>query len=169
MHANEEREFREYVQARLPGLRRTAFFLCGDWDRADDLAQTTLIRLHGAWRRPGVRDALDAYARRILVRVAIDERRRPWRRERSTEILHDDIAADGSPFEDRDELLRALGQLPQQQRAVVVLRYWDDMSIEDTAAALGISTGTVKSHSWRALGRLRELLPDQADHANDQL
>jgi RNA polymerase sigma-70 factor (sigma-E family) len=160
MRASDEREFREYVDARLPALRRTAYFLCGDWHLAEDVAQTALIRLYGAWRRLEVRDALDGYARRVLVRAVIDERRRPWRRERSAEVLPEHSVGADTSYDDRDVLLRALALLPVQQRAAVVLRYWDDLSVEDTAFALGVGPGTVKSHCARGLARLRELVPE---------
>ena len=167
MRAQQEEEFREYVEARLPSLRRTAFFLCGDWHSAEDFAQTTLIRMYGAWHRLDAREAVDSYARRVLVRVVVDASRRPWRRERSTAQLPEGVSAGGTSYEERDELLTALAKLPLQQRAAVVLRYWDDVPVEETAQILGISSGTVKSHCARGLARLRELLPARSGLAPD--
>jgi RNA polymerase sigma-70 factor (sigma-E family) len=167
MRAHEEEQFGEYVDARLPALRRTAFFLCGNWHSAEDLAQTTLIRMYAAWPGLEAREAVDSYARRVLVRVFLDERRRPWRRERSTAFLPESVAPTGSSYEVRAELLAALSVLPAQQRAAVVLRYWDDMSVEETALALGVGPGTVKSYCARGLARLRELLPQPSGLALD--
>ena len=168
MRAHEEIEFGEYVDARLPTLRRTAYFLCGDWHRAEDLAQTTLIRMYRAWPRLNAREAVDSYARQVLVRAFLDERRRSWRRERSTGEVPDRADGDSAaPYEVRAELLTALALLPAQQRAVIVLRYWDDLSVEETARTLGIGEGTVKSYSARGLTRLRELLPDASGLAPD--
>lgn len=160
MKAQQEAEFREYVDARLPVLRRTAYFLCGDWHHAEDLAQTALIRMYGAWPRLHAHEAVDGYARQVLVRAFLDERRRPWRRERSTAELPDTAARSGTSYEQRDELVAALALLPVQQRAAVVLRYWDDLSVDETARVLGISGGTVKSHCARGLERLRRELTD---------
>ncbi len=167
MRAHEEEQFGEYVDARLPALRRTAFFLCGNWHSAEDLAQTTLIRMYAAWPGLNAREAVDSYARRVLVRVFLDERRRPWRRERVTAYLPDSAAQTGTSYEVRDELLTALGALPAQQRAAVVLRYWEDLTVEETARTLGIGTGTVKSYCARGLARLRELMAQPSGLAPD--
>ncbi|MCU1675373.1 MAG: polymerase sigma factor [Frankiales bacterium] len=165
MRAHEEDQFGEFVDARLPALRRTAFFLCGDWHSAEDLAQTTLIRMYRAWPGISAREAVDGYARQVLVRVFLDDRRRPWRRERATERVPEGAAQAGTEYEVRDELLGALAMLPAQQRAAVVLRYWEDLSVEETARTLGVGEGTVKSYCARGLSRLRELLPEPAGQA----
>src|SRR5207248_2459959 len=91
----DEEEFAEYFAARLEAVRRTAFMLCGDWHRADDLAQTAFVALHRRWKKIRDRAATDAYVRRTLVRASIDESRRPWRRERQTETLPEPV--DDSP------------------------------------------------------------------------
>ena len=154
-------EFSAYVKARGPALRRTAFLVCGEWHRADDITQAALIKLYGAWPRIEQEFGIDAYARRIILRVYLDELRRPWRRERSygdvpetTETLEPTTAL-------RDELRRALQLMPPQQRAIVVLRYWDGMSTAEVAEALGISEGGVKSQASRGLAALRTLLGDE--------
>lgn len=152
-------DFASYVAARRPQLRRTAYLLCGDWDRAEDVVQDALTRLYVHWSRASRADNVDAYVRRSLVNAYLAEGRRPWRRERSTEVLPETAYAD--PHDsggDHDELRRALASLGASQRAVVVLRYWDDLSVEQTADALGCSVGNVKSQSARGLTRLREAL-----------
>ena len=148
-------------------VRRTAYLLCGDWQQAEDLTQTAFARLYAAW--PRLRDpaAADAYLRRTVGRACVDESRRPWRRERAAADLPDrpGIPADGP--EDRMVLLAALARVPARQRACLVLRYFDDCSVEETAAALGCSTGTVKSNTSRGLDALRRVLPDLTTSGRD--
>jgi RNA polymerase sigma-70 factor (sigma-E family) len=154
-------DFASYVAARRQHLRRTAYLLCGDWVRAEDVVQDALTRLYVHWRRAARADDLDAYVRRSLVNAYLAEGRRPWRRERSTDELPVTAYADPTATaDDRDELRRALAGLGASQRAVVVLRYWDDLTVEQTADALGCSTGNVKSQAARGLARLREVLTD---------
>ena len=148
----DEGEYREYVAARAPALRRTAYLLCGDWHRAEDVVQAVLIALYVHPPRDWV--AVDGWVRTALMRKVIDESRRPWRRERPVEALPDTPMLQHDSAE-RMALLDALRTLPIRQRAVVVLRFWDDLSVQDTAAALDISEGTVKSHSSRGLAALR--------------
>jgi RNA polymerase sigma-70 factor (sigma-E family) len=152
-----ERQFVEYAGARSTVLRNTAYLLCGDWHRAEDLAQVTLAKLYVAWRRIDQRDSVDAYARQVLVRAFLDDRRRPWRREQAVEVVPDSqIKPDRT--DDRIDLLAALVRLPATQRAAVVLRYWSDLSITETARIMGVGEGTVKSASSRGLAALREVL-----------
>jgi len=152
-----EAELHSYVEARYLHLRRTAYLLCGDWHRAEDIVQTTLARVVVAARRRGVEN-LDAYTRTVLARVYLDERRRlPWRREGPLA----DAAAVPQPAGDQAlsvTLLAALRTLPPRQRAAVVLRYWEDRSTEETAEALGVSPGTVKSQCAKAMATLRASL-----------
>jgi RNA polymerase sigma-70 factor (sigma-E family) len=154
-----EREFAAYVDARGPALRNLAYLICGDWHRAEDHAQTALTKLYLAWRRIERRGEIDGYARTVLLRVVLDERRRPWRRERNSGVLPERPAAP-DPADDRMTVLAALATLPRRQRAAVVLRYWSDLSVTETAAALGITEGTVKSSCARGLATLREILRD---------
>ena len=154
--ADWEREFVEYVGTRGQALRATAYLLCGDWHRAEDLAQTALIKLYLAWRRIRHDESLDGYARRVLVRAFLDERRRPWRREFAGEPPEQ--AARPDPADERLDLLAALARLPRSQRVAVVLRYWEDLGVAETAALLGVSEGTVKSASYRGLAALRAVL-----------
>ncbi|RHW27487.1 SigE family RNA polymerase sigma factor [Nocardioides immobilis] len=153
--AERETAYVDYVTARRPHLRRVAYALCGDWHQADDLLQTALVKLYVAWPRVRRSGSEDAYVRRILVRASIDESRRPWRRERTTEVLPDRPAAEPTGVEERSELFDALQDLPAQQRAAVVLRHWLGLSVAETAAELGINEGTVKSHTSRGLAALR--------------
>ena len=154
MKATEEAAFREYVVARLDGLRRTAFLLCHDWHTADDLVATALDRLYRKW---GQADNVDAYVRRILLNAWLDERRRPWRRETATGELPDRAAPDaGGP--DEAGLLALLRRQPPRQRAVLVLRFYCDLSVEETAEILGLPVGTVKSQTSRGLDALRSAI-----------
>lgn len=150
-----ESAYVDYVTARRDHLRRVAYALCGDWHRADDLLQTAFVKLYVAWPRVRRSGSEDAYVRKILVRTAIDESRRPWRRERATDDLPDHPAPEPAGVEDRAALFDALQALPPQQRAAVVLRHWLGLSVAETAAELGINEGTVKSHTSRGLAALR--------------
>lgn len=150
--------FREFAAARLEHLRRTAYLLCGDWHTADDLASNTLLKLLRHWRRVVEMDHPDAYARRVLVRAWLDERRRPWRREQSWAQPPDLTASGADPGLDRVALLSQLAKLPHRRRAVLVLRYFCDLSVDQTATVLGISPGTVKSQTARGLEALRATL-----------
>lgn len=155
--------FAEFVAARQTHLRRIAYTLCGDWHRAEDLLQTALVKLYVAWPRLHRDGREEAYVRQIIVRANIDEHRRPWRRERPTDTMPDRAAPAGTSLEDRDALIDALQQLPAMQRNAVVLRHWVGLSVQDTALELGISAGTVKSHTSRALDRLSVLLGEPAE------
>lgn len=159
--ASRDEEFSEYVEQRRTQLRRIAYLLCGDVHKAEDLVQTALMKLYVAWPRVRRTGNVDGYARRILVNSGIDESRRPWRREDSGLDGLEPPADDGFAFEDRRALLEALGALPRGQRQVVVLRFFVGLSIDETAADLNCSTGTVKSQSSRALSRLNDLLSGQ--------
>jgi RNA polymerase sigma factor (sigma-70 family) len=117
------------------------------------------VRLYSVWPRLRERDALDGYVRKMLVRAYLNERRRPWRREQAAaEAPEIAISGGYAGVETRMVLLDALAQLGPRQRAVVVLRYWEDYSVADAAAALGCSTGTVKSQAARGLATLRAYL-----------
>ncbi len=131
-----------------------AYAICGDWHRADDLLQTAFVKLYVGW--PRLRDpaAAEPYARRILVRANVDESRRPWRREKPGLEGLDRGATDMPAYEERSAVVDALQQLPEMQRKVVVLRHLLDLSVAQTADELGISEGTVKSHSSRGLAAL---------------
>ncbi|GAA2330752.1 SigE family RNA polymerase sigma factor [Dactylosporangium salmoneum] len=150
-----EQNYREYVAGNLERLRRIAFLLCGDWHTADDLTSTVLVKLFRHWRRAARFENLDAYVRRMLMRAWLDERRRPWRRETATAALPEVAAGPGGDPARRVAVLSLLAALPPRRRAVLVLRYFCDLSVEETAEALGCSEGTVKSQAARALESLR--------------
>jgi RNA polymerase sigma-70 factor (sigma-E family) len=151
-------DFRTYASQRRRDLRRTAYLLCGDWYLADDLVQDALAKLFVRWRRVRAKGEVDAYVRRMLVNGYLATHRRAWRREVATGDLPDVPAPTGSDVGTRDLLLRALAELHPSQRTIVVLRYWDDLSVEQTAAVLGCSTGNVKSQASRGLTHLRGAL-----------
>jgi RNA polymerase sigma-70 factor (sigma-E family) len=152
--------FREFVRARGPALSRTAFLLTGDHQLAEDLVQTALTRTVPHWRRVVAGGDPEAYVRQVMV----NERTAWWRRRR-----YDTVAAVRelpSPVDEADRttervaLLAALARLSPRQRAVIVLRFYEDLSVEQTAQALGCSPGTVKSTTSDALARLRTLTVD---------
>ena len=149
-------DFSAFVMSRWPGLVRLAFGLTGDRWAAEDIAQATLARAYVAWRRVSRADDPDAYLRRILVNTS----NRRFRRRRVAEQPGDppETAVEGPAdlVGERAALLAALRQLPPRQRAVVVLRYWEDLTDTQIGAALGCSPGTVRSQLSRALAKLRE-------------
>jgi RNA polymerase sigma-70 factor (sigma-E family) len=154
-------EFIEFAAGASPQLQRTAFLLCGDWHTAEDLVQATLAKVFVSWRRIKRRDAAHAYATRTLVNAYLADKRL----KRSGEVITDQLPE--RPVEARAPELRmvvldALAALPPGARAVVVLRYWADLSVDQVAGVLGCSPGNVKSQSARALGKLRVLLGDAA-------
>ena len=151
-----EDEFRDVFVARAPALRRTAFLLCGDWHQAEDLVQTAFAKLYASWRRA---ERPEAYVHRVLVRAFVDETRRPWRRERSYADLPETPVSDA--VDDREVLRAALRQVPPRQRACLVLRYFEDLSVTETARVLGCTEGNVKSQTSRGLDALRVLVPDR--------
>lgn len=144
--------FRAFVEANGAVLLHAARLLTGDHHRGEDLVQTALTRLYLKWDRV---DAPLAYTRKALVTAHIDSTRRRWWGERPTEVLPEVAAAAPTAVEERDELRRLLSGLAPRERAVIVLRYYCDLSEQDTAATLGMAVGTVKSTCSRALSRLR--------------
>lgn len=156
----EDDAFSHYVTARRDHVRRTAYLLCGDWHRADDLTQIAFVKLYRAWGRIRDHRALDAYVRTCLVRATIDESRRPWRRERAVEVLPEtaDTFDLGSVVADRELVQAALEEVPPGQRATLVLRYFEGLDVTETAAALDCSEGNVKSQTARGLAALKKAL-----------
>jgi RNA polymerase sigma-70 factor (sigma-E family) len=151
--------FTSFARDRSPELSRIAYLLCGDVHRAADLVQLALERTYRAWNRVGDGDPF-AYARRVIATARIDS----WRRTKHDVLvaptdLRPGSASDGTQHVvDRDELVRALRQLPAGQRRIVVLRYLLDRTEKQTAEDLGISVGAVKSGASRGLDRLRQIL-----------
>lgn len=150
--------FTTYVAQRRLQLFRTACLLCGDPHQAEDIVQDALTRLYASWRRASRADNIDAYARRAIVNSHLNQVRRPWRRERVAATLGDRAATVHLPTEDLQVMWAAIGNLPLGQRKVVVLRHYLGLSVEETAADLGVSAGTVKSQTSDALAALRRAL-----------
>ncbi|MBV1851591.1 SigE family RNA polymerase sigma factor [Catellatospora tritici] len=145
--------FADFVTTRSPRLLRTAYLLTHDWGLAEDLLQTSLAKAWSAWRRV---DADPAHVRRILINTYSTWWRRRWHGEQPTDRLSEGATADpGDEVAARDEVWRALGRLPRRQRAVLVLRYFDDLSEAQIAEVMGVSVGTVKSQHAKALSKLR--------------
>jgi RNA polymerase sigma-70 factor (sigma-E family) len=162
MRREDEDRYREFVVAQAAPLRRCAYLFCGDWHFAEDLMQTALVKIYRAWPKVVRQEITGSYARKVLLRTWLDEKRRPWRRseigqadlpERSDTTIEPEAAAERSWA--RDVVHRALLQVPPRQRAVLVLRYFDDLSVAETAEAMGCSEGTVKSQAARGLANLR--------------
>jgi RNA polymerase sigma-70 factor (sigma-E family) len=155
-------DFESWLVAREPALQRLAHLLTGDVHSAQDLVQTSLAKLYLAWDRLDDRDHVDAYARRILVNEHRTAWRRPWRRR---EVLTDAPPDSGSAAEEydgrREAVWRFVATLPPRQRAVIVLRYYEQLTEAETADVLDISVGTVKSQASRALVSLRTHLPEE--------
>ncbi|WP_435770063.1 SigE family RNA polymerase sigma factor [Nocardioides sp. SYSU DS0651] len=158
----DEAEFVEFAQGAHERLRRTAYLLCGDWDRAADHVQEGLIRVYVAWPRLTRAGREYAYARRAVVSAVFDHGRRRSSREVPSDQLPDRVAGPdlAEAVTARAALMAALAQLPPRQRACVVLRYFDDLDVAATAAALGCTQGTVKSQTARGLAALRSMLDD---------
>ncbi|MFA6575860.1 MAG: SigE family RNA polymerase sigma factor [Nocardioides sp.] len=160
--AARDAEFTAYLHARQPQLLRTAYLLTGDRNQAEDVLQTSLAKLYLAWDKVRDRDSVDAYVRRIMVNENNSLWRRGWKkREFATEVLPERGFSD-----EYDEGLGAalwdvVQTLPKKARAVVVLRYYEQLTEAETADLLGISVGTVKSQCSRALGALRERVPEE--------
>ncbi len=162
MDSDAGQRFTSWAQARAGRLHRTAYLLCGDWHVAEDLVQESLARTALAWRRIERMEDPDAYVRRVLVNQA----RQRWRLRRTHEVptgaLPEAVSADGADNRaDRQALVQALQRLPRRQRAVVVLRFFEQLSVAETALALECSEGTVKSQTSRALAALRQHVTEQ--------
>src|SRR6478735_5054378 len=158
--------FEDFVAARSAALWRSAWLLTGDAQRAEDLLQTALVKVWRRWSKIAKDGAVEGYARRALVTTYTDWWRRRWTGEVPTETLADGVSDAPAELADlRHDLLSALSRLSRGQRAVVVLRYFEDLTEVETAAALGCSVGTVKSQHNRALAALRSspLLADDEE------
>jgi RNA polymerase sigma factor (sigma-70 family) len=138
--AHRDAAFTEFVAAKGPWLRKVAFLLCQDWHRADDLVQTSVIKLYARWPQAERIGNLDGYARRVVVNTFLAEQRSPWWRR---VVLWQEQSAAASVAGDLDaslDLARALASLPPRQRAAIVLRYYCDLSVEETASVLSCRT-----------------------------
>ena len=158
----DEAAFVEFAHASRDRLRRTAYLLCGDWDQASDLVQEGLVRVYVRWPRLVRQGGELAYARKAVVSAFLDHKRRRCSTERPQEA--DPTTSSGEDVAravaTRVALMAALADLPPRQRACVVLRYFEDLSVADTAALLGGTEGTVKSQTSRALFSLRSMFEE---------
>lgn len=159
-----EAEFLEYTAAKSPRLRRVAFLLCQDWHRADDLVQTTLTKLYVNWSKVSRVQHPDAYARAILVNSYLAEQRTSWW---SRVVVRGESAEHDAPLPVSDPDLRldlrsAIAALSPGQRTVLVLRFYCDLSVQETAELMSCSTGNVKSQTSHGLAALRRILGPRA-------
>jgi RNA polymerase sigma-70 factor (sigma-E family) len=160
-------EFYAFVATRMDRWRRCAYLLCQDWHVADDLVSITLTKLYRSWSKVSGATNRDAYAQRVLTRSWLDERRRTWRRwERLQDEVPEHPHVTPDMVGERQALADLLRSLGPRQRAVLVLRFYLDCSVEDTAKALGLTESTVKSQSSRALDTLRSLAAARGYHDN---
>ncbi|WP_431910504.1 SigE family RNA polymerase sigma factor [Micromonospora carbonacea] len=160
MKADDEQAFREFVTSQMASLRKLAYMTCGDWHTAEDAVANALIKLYPRWRRL---ERPDLYVKTMVYRAAIDETRRPWRRERSVGDAMPDVALrdPATATDERMRLRAALDAVPARQRAAVVLRHYLGLSLEDTAGVLDCTVGTAKSQVSRGLAKLREALASE--------
>ncbi len=156
--------FEEFVASRGRDLWRSAWLLTGDAHKAEDLVQTALLKCWRRWSSIANDGAVEAYVRRAMVTTYTDWWRRKWRSELPTEVLPDGASTAAYAVEERQDALAALAGLPRGQRAVLVLRYYDDLTEAQTAEVLGVTVGTVKSQTSRALAALRSspMMKEQA-------
>lgn len=162
--AEAEEEFREFAAAVQGHLRRSAFLLCGDWHLAEDIVQTAFVKIFRVWRRVRKVDNQLAYARQVVYRCFLDQYRKDKKQLPTVSmegLAEPAVATSDDPFD--GVVLEVLAGLPPGARAVIVLRFWEDMSVEQTAAVLGVTQGTVKSQTSRAVGQLRERLTAALD------
>jgi RNA polymerase sigma-70 factor (sigma-E family) len=162
MRQSDEESFRRFAVEQAPRLRRSAYLYCGDWHLADDLMQSAMIKIYRSWSRVEKGDSLANYSRTVLLRTWLDEKRRPWRRSEQSEAdvpeRSDETRGPGDSPERlwaRDIVHQGLLRLPPRQRAVLVLRYFDELSVAEAAEVMGCSEGTVKSQTARGLDSLR--------------
>ncbi|HEU0239637.1 MAG TPA: SigE family RNA polymerase sigma factor [Micromonosporaceae bacterium] len=162
MQGQDRTEYVEFVSSRLPGLRGLAYTLCGDWNRADDIIQTSLTKAYLRWSSVRASRDVDQYVRAIVVNTFLSERRLAWSRVRLADLPPDMPAPEGASIEDRAVLRQALARLPKRQRAVLILRFIYDLGVSEVAETLHCSAGTVKSQTAHGLASLRRHLDDLA-------
>jgi len=158
-------EYVEFLSSRLPRLQQTAYLLCGDRHRADDIVQAMALKLFVKWRQARAADNLDGYVHRMLVRESSRQRRLGWSRVLLTDRLPERSVEPPDDVENRDTVLAGLARLPAGQRAVIVLRFFSDLSVVDTAVALNCTTGNVKSQTARGLASLRRIMAEPAERS----
>lgn len=160
---SEDEEFTEYVQARWGALYRTAFLLVGDHGSAEDLVQTTLTKAYVAWGRIRATEAADGYVRRVMVMTAVSWwRRKSWRAERpAVDVPIAPVPAADDAVTRREWIWSEIAKLPPRQRAIIVLRFYEDLSEQQIAQVMECSTGTVKSQAHAAMRTLRAVLGEE--------
>jgi RNA polymerase sigma-70 factor (sigma-E family) len=159
VRTEDEQRYEAYVRSRLPWIRKVAYLLCQDWHRADDIGQVAITRLYTHWATASRATDLDAYLRTMLLRVFLGERRTAWARR--VHLSGEPVEPASAAAEDtagRLAVRQALAEVAPRQRAVLVLRYYCDLSVDETAETLGCSVGTVKSQTARGLEALRRAL-----------
>ena len=163
MSAREYPDFAEFVENMQHRMRRSAFLMTGDWAMAADLTQEALVKVYIAWPRIRLGDGVGAYAQRTLVTTVLDHQRFRNRRPETPRAELDGSATSDATnlLADRELLLSALRRIAPRQRACVVLRYFEGLSVAETAAAMGCSEGNVKSQTSIALRSLRKVLDDE--------
>lgn len=163
-----EAEFTELVAAKAHALRRTAYLMCGDWHLAEDHVQTSFVKVYKVWNRVRHREGLDGYLRTTLLRTCIDYKKKNSREMPSPEIPDYAVVPEGA-VGDREILVASLRRISAGQRAVLVLRFFEDLSVEETAGVLGITAGTVKSQTAKGLEAMRgRVLADFAAPGADE-
>ena len=158
MGARRDAEFTEYMHARLSWLRGLAYVLCQDWQRADDIVQAAVTRVYVRWDQATAADYLDGYVRAVLVREFVKDRRSAWSRRVLLASQTPEVASRAQDYDAGLDLRGALARLPPRQRATLMLRFYCDLSVDQTAQALGCSPGTVKSQTAKGLRALRRWL-----------
>jgi len=163
MKADDDREYVDFLTARLPRLRALAYYLCGDWHRADDVLQNAMTQLYVHWKRARAANDIDQYVRAMVVKSFLNEKRKSWSaRVRLVEAVPESRASRiDNDIENQTVLRTALEHVPPRQRAVLVLRFLCDLTTQETADVLGCSAGTVKSQTSHGLTRLREVLGER--------
>jgi RNA polymerase sigma-70 factor (sigma-E family) len=156
--ARRDAEFTEYVTGRMAAWRRVGYLLCQDWDRADDLVQGAITKLYLGWNRVRAADHIDSYAHVVLVREFLGERRSGWSRRVAVDGQVPDLPGRSEDHDTALDLRSALAALPRRQRSTLVLRFYCDLNIDQTAHVLSCSPGTVKSQTAKGLRSLRQAL-----------
>ena len=160
-----DQDFAAFAAAAMPRLRRTAYLMCRDWHLAQDLTQLTMAKMYASWNRIGRTANLDAYSRRVLLNAIFDQRKR---RSGSEVVVAELPDRPGQATEPTAELhvmlMRALATLTDRDQAIVVLRHWEDQSVDTVAEILGLTPSAVKMRDMRALSRLRELIGEESWH-----
>ena len=161
-----DQEFADFFSARFDGARRIAYAMCGSWSDAEEIAQNAFVRVYARWTKVRI-ETVDAYLRTVLTRVFLDSRRRGRAREHTVADLPDRPVQPDQSSHERMAMQAALMAVPPGQRAVLVLRFVADLSVEQVAGTLGCSTGTVKSQTARGLATLREAYQGDAKLARN--